>query len=306
MVTQQTLITCKPPEGEDKAFYDAIINDIQKDILQFISMRGHGKSTSLKTIVKKCREAHPELQWLIFDVSQTWYESAPVKYRQLVTRERIKAGQIVSVPDCVYEMGSLTEQERRMFVGTIIAQVYRRRYNMKLNDPIAYAQLPTMVFVVEESNVVFGSYSFRVKDWISPVLADFVSVGRNYKLSAILVATVEEGEMSPSLRRRSRRIYGRLVAEGDIARVRKNNKAMAKYLSEEIPRFNFVYWGDRFFGPVKVPNEVKTPAKDYIPAESIAQPKGATDGGIFFLKTLGWFAFFLFAFYMFLSYFGVL
>lgn len=232
-------------------------------------------SSALKTIVKRSREAHPELVFIAFDVSQSWYEFAPLKYRQLVTVEKIRAGQIVNVEDCIYEMGSLSEAQRRQFIGTIIAQTYRGRYDMKLNNPEAFVALPTLVFIVEESNVVFGSFSFRVKDWISPVLADFVSVGRNYKLSAILVATVEEGEMAPSLRRRSRRIYGRLVAEGDISRVRRNNKDMARYLSQEIPRFNFVYWGEKFIGPVKVPDEVKTPAIDYI----VENPADETSSG---------------------------
>jgi hypothetical protein len=268
---QTTLVEKVVASGDEREFYRAITSDVSKNIIQFISERGHGKSSALKTIVKRCRETHPELEFMAFDVSQSWYESAPLKYRQLVTLDKLRTGEIKNVVDCVYEMGSLSEAQRRQFIGTIIARIYKMRYEIKLNDPAAFAALPTLIFIIEESNVVFGSYSFRVKDWISPVLADFVSVGRNYKLSAILVATVEDGEMAPSLRRRSRRIYGRLVAEGDISRVRRNNKEMAKYLSQEISRFNFVYWGETFIGPVKVPDEVKTPAMDYIPREPVEE-----------------------------------
>jgi len=296
------IIPMKPSVSEDDAFYKAIAEDCPKTILQFISERGHGKSSALKTIIKRMRETNPELVFMVFDISQTWFEAAPLKYRQLVTVERIQLGQIVNVGDCIYEMGELSEVQRRQFMGTIIAQIYRKRYEVKLTDPEAFKALPTIILVIEESNCVFGSYSFRVKDWISPILSDFVSVGRNYKLSAILVATVEEGEMAPSLRRRSRRIYGRLVAEGDIARVRRNNKDMAKYLSQEIPRFHFVYWGERFYGPVKVPDEVKTPAEDYPLPEAQPQSGGKS-------SAMGW-LFFGFmgtiATYMFLSYFGIL
>ena len=286
--------------NEDEAFYNAIANDCPKNILQFISERGQGKSTALKTIIKRMRITNPELEFLVFDISQTWFQSAPLKYRQLVTVDKIRAGQVMNVSDCVYEMGELSEAQRRAFMGTIIAQIYKKRYEMKLNNPEEFAKLRTMIFVIEESNCVFGSYSFRQRDWISPILSDFVSVGRNYKLSAILVATVEVGEMAPSLRRRSRRIYGRLVAEGDISRVRRNNKEMAKFLSQEIPRFNFIYWGESgFIGPVKVPDEVKAPAIDYPLPE--ANPQGNNNPNFWsqlFFGVIG-----VFAIWAFITYF---
>ena len=297
---QGALISTKT---QDEDFYDSITQDIGKNLIQFISERGHGKSSAVKTIVKKIRMTHPEYIFYIYDISQTWFESAPVKYRQLVTVDKIKNGQIVNVGDCVYEMGGLSVSQRRVFVGTMIAQHYKARYNMKLIDSEAFKALPTIIYIIEESNVIFGSYSFRIKDYISPILDDFVSVGRNYKLSAILIATVEESEMAPSLRRRSRRIYGRLVAEGDISRVRRNSKEMAKYLSQEIPRFNFVYWGESgFIGPVKVPDEVKTPAEDYPLPEAQPQSGGKS-------SAMGWLFFGFMAVigvYMFLSYFGVI
>lgn len=278
----ETQTTLTPNVDESEAFFRAINKDIIKNPIQFLSERGHGKSSTLKTIVKRCREARTDVVFYIFDPSTTWYESAPVKYRQFVTVDRINAGQTVNVGDCVYEIGSLTEAQRRTFVGSMIAQHYKARYEMKINNPAEFAKLPTIVYVIEESNCIFGSFSFRIRDWISPILSDFISIGRNYKLSAIMVATAEEGEMAPSLRRRTRRIYGRLVAEGDVARVRRKDKAMANYLSKEIPRFHFVYDGDRFFGPIKVPDEVKLPAEDFPLPE--ATPQRVSNS-----SCLGWF-----------------
>jgi hypothetical protein len=290
----QTVLVEKKANGGD--FYGAVTSDIKSSLIQFVSERGWGKSTALKNIVKRCMEKDPNIQFYAFDTSQSWYKKAPLKYRQLVTREKIKTGQVANIPDCVYEIGSLSEAERRVFLGIIIKQHYERRYQLSLSDPEAFNRLPWCVYILEEANVYFGSFSLRMKDWVTPVLQDFVSVGRNYKMSAFLVATAEQGEISPSLRRRSRRIYGKLVAEGDIAIVRRTDKAMAEYLAKDIPRFNFIYWGESFIGPIRVLDTVTETPADYIMKTPPIQAKTISSGwivqlllGMFFMVMLIYF-----------------
>lgn len=251
----------------NEAFYSAVSKDITQVLVLFLSERGHGKSSSLKSIVQRCMKDHPEIVWKAVDPSQTWFHNSPLKYRQYVTREGMKKGLIKNVNNCVYEVGILTVAERRAFIGMIIAQDYQRAYNLRMNDPEGFKALPWTVYIVEEANTVFGSYSFTAKDAFSPILNDFVSVGRNFKLGAFLVGTAEDGEMAPSLRRRSRRIYGRLEAEGDLARIKRKDKALAHYLAAEIPRFHFVYYADKVYGPVRVPDDVKNIPVDYIPVD---------------------------------------
>jgi hypothetical protein len=248
----------------EQEFFKAVSEDLKQSLVLFLCERGHGKSSSLKAIIKYCKETNSDIIVKCFDPSMSWYEISPTKYRQYVSTEKLTTGMIDNVGDCTYEIGSLTEEQRRFFLGTCIAQDYKYRYNLRLNDPAAFKKLPWVIYVIEESNTIFGSFSFRKNDAITPVLQDFVSIGRNYKMNAFLVATAEEGELSPSLRRRSRRIYGRLVAEGDIARVRKSNKAMANYLSNDIPRFSFVYWGSKFYGPTHINDTVKSTPEDYV------------------------------------------
>ena len=247
---------------ENTQFYDKIADDVQKVLIQFISEAGWGKTSSLRTIIKYCKEKHPELEFVILDVSQAWYHNAPVKYRQLVTREKLAKQQVANITDCVYEMGSLNKDEKRAFVGEIIKRHYEKRYQAKLEGRLE--EYPFLIFVMEESNIYFGSYSLRTNDQYSPIFQDFVSVGRNYRMRGFLVATAEVGEMSPSLRRRSRRIYGRIESEGDLSRIRKKNKELAKYIGSEIPRYHFVYYGDKVYGPVRVPDLVKNTPQDYI------------------------------------------
>jgi hypothetical protein len=246
---------------ENHEFYDKIAEDVKKVLIQFVSEAGHGKSSSLRTIIQYCQTKHPDLKFVIFDVSQAWFHCAPVAYRQLVTRERIAQGKISNEYDTVYEMGSLSEVERRMFVGQVLKQHYRQRYQAKLDEKLD--QYPTVIFVFEEANVYFGSYALRRNDEYTQVFQDFVSVGRNYKMRGFLVATAEQGEIAPSLRRRSRRIYGRLESQGDINRIKKKDKELAHYLSTEIPRYHFVYYADKAYGPVRVPDLVTHEPEDF-------------------------------------------
>ena len=292
----QTLISLDDSKLEDNEFYDKIASDSKQVLIQLVSEAGHGKTSSLRTIIDYCRKKHPDIVFKIFDVSQAWYHCAPTKYRQYVTRDRIAKGQVANIVDCVYEIGALSDEEKRAFVGTIIGLDYSKRYNDKMNGDGKLDNYFTLVYVFEESNIYFGSYSFRKNDQYSPMFQMFVSVGRNYKMRGFLVATAEIGEMAPSLRRRSRKIYGRLESEGDLAVVRRKNKELAQYLIE-IPKYHFVYLSDKPYGPVKVPDLVKNVPDDYV-VQVVEVEKVSLNGGwwIRFLAALG--IFIMFAWYI--------
>ena len=229
------------------------------------------------------------MEFVIFDVSQAWWHCAPVQYRQLVTREKWNCGQIVNLTDCVYEMGKLTQDERRVFVGEIVSRHYHKRYQAKLDGTLK--EMPFLIFIFEEANTYFGSRTMTKNDAFTPIFVDFVSVGRNYKMRGFLVATAEEGEIHPLLRRRSSRIYGRLESDGDISRIRRKDKELASYL-KEVPKYNFVYYNGNQFGPVKIPDVVTNEPVDYeVSVPVVTQPK--SDGSGWWIKFLGTIAIFL-------------
>ena len=247
----------------DTEFYDKIAEDSKQALIQLVSEAGHGKTSSLRTIIDYCRKKHTDIVFKIFDVSQAWYHCAPTKYRQYVTLDKLRSNQVANIEDCVYEIGSLPPEHKRAFVGTIIGTDYEKRYKAKMENQGSLKNMSNLVYVFEEANIYFGSYSMRANDPYTPVFTNFVSVGRNYKMRGFLVATAEEGEISPSLRRRSRRIYGRLESQGDINRIKRKNKELGDYLTK-IPRYNFVYYADRAYGPVRVPDLVKHTPDDYV------------------------------------------
>ena len=253
--------------SKESEFYDQIAKDAKQSIIQLVSEAGHGKSSSLRTIIYYCQEKHPDLVFKIMDVSLAWYHCAPVKYRQYVTQKKVNKGEVANIENCVYEMGSMTQDQQRAFVGEILKQDYMERYLIKLKDEKALKKLPFIIYVFEEANIYFGSYALRTNDQYSPIFQKYVSVGRNYRMRGFLVATAEVGEISPSLRRRSRRIYGRVESEGDLSRLRKKDKKLADYIASEIPRYTFVYYGSEAYGPVKIPDLVKNVPIDYVVPE---------------------------------------
>ena len=246
---------------ENTQFYDLIAKDSKQALIQLVSEAGHGKTSSLRTIIQHVREKHPDIVFKIFDVSQAWYHCAPTKWRQLVTREKIQRGLVANVDDCVFEMGSLSDAERRMFVGEIIKRDYEKRYKAKLKRELD--DFPLLAYVFEESNIYFGSYAFRTNDGYSAIFQNYVSVGRNYKMRGFLIATAEQGEMAPSLRRRTRKIYGRIISKPDLIAAKR--VGITADLTK-IPKYHFHYFdGETGQGYTqRIPDLVKNVPQDYI------------------------------------------
>lgn len=251
---------------ENRGFYEEIAKDCKTSLIQFIGEAGIGKTSSLRTIIDYIKTRHPEIQFVIFDCSMAWFHNAPVKYRQLVTRERIQQGKITNEYDCVYEMGMLSEEEKRFFVGTVLQQHFNQRYEAKIKDG-TLNNFPHVCFIYEESNIYFGSYSFRRNDQFSQIFQMFVSVGRNYKMRGFLIATAEQGEISPSLRRRTRKIYGATISQGDIMTAKKIGITID---ISTLPKYTFHYYGHT----VKVPDLVSHEPEDFQRNQPVSQKQG--------------------------------
>jgi len=254
--------------SKETEFYDQIAKDVKQSLIQLVSAAGHGKSSSLRTIIAYCKQKHPDIEWVIFDISQAWFHRAPVRYRQLITREKLANRKYANITDCVYEIGKLGKDERREFVADIIGKHYDERYEEAMNNKGKVTK-PTLIFVCEEANVYFGSYALRRNDDYTHVFDQFLSVGRNYKMRGIFVATAEMGEISPNVRDRTLKIYGKLASKRDIAELRRVDPELADYLAKDIPRFSFVYYPGETYGPVSIPDVVKNVPIDYVVPEKL-------------------------------------
>lgn len=263
-MTAQTNLT----ERNQTGFYEAVADDVKREFIQFLSVAGHGKTSSLRTILQYCKKKHPDLVFKIFDVSVAWFHNAPVKYRQLVTREKLRAGKIANVCDCVYEIGSLSEEEQMYFVSEIVDRDYDYRYKMKIENPEELEKQPFIIYVWEEANIYFGSYSFRSNKPYTEIFKKVTSVGRNFRMRGFLIATAEVGEMSPSLRRRSKKIYGKIESESDLSKSRRRDKNREYQVTPKImtmPKYHFLYdRGKDVYGPIQIPDAVNHVPEDYV------------------------------------------
>jgi len=284
---------------------EQIIDNVLSKPVILLSARGHGKSTSLMTVIKRLKEKHPNIIIKVFDVSQVWYHRAPLKHRQRIINDRSALWENIS--DCIYEIGSLSDEDRRLLVGIVVMQDYFLRYDLKLKKGEEYIKtLPPIIYVFEEANTYFDSYSLRKKEKYTPAFRDFVSVGRNYGLSAFLVVTAEIGELSPGLRRRSTRLIGQIVNDYDLRMLNRKVKQLGSAFKERaiklildkskkeeqltfeeldkeirglgdlcsrLPRFHWIYYSSPISEIFRIRDEVTNIPKDYVINIKVEEPQ---------------------------------
>ena len=244
---------------------DEIVGDIHSVHIILNSVNGHGKTSSLRTIIKHLKEADPGVIIKIFDISQAWFHQAPVEHRQRVTAETLRQGRVVNVGDCVYEMGELERPMRRGFVGEVIRMDYQRRQTIKrLGGEAAIKREPLILYVLEEANTYFDSNSLIRRDAYATILNDFVSVGRNYNLGGVLVVTRMKGELAPGIRERCNLLIGRVSGEGELRSLASSTSREIKELIKSIKKFHWIYWNGEKFGPFRIRDLVKSVPQAYI------------------------------------------
>ncbi len=255
---EQTRIkTCSaPPE------FEVLIKEIQAKHLVLVAERKHGKSTSLKTFIEYVKRVLGDKVLIkVFDVSQSWYHCAPVEHRQYVTLGSCP----VNVGDCVFEMGELSKDERRAFVGMVLALDYRLRQRLKrAGGEAAIAGLPMVLYIFEEANTYFDSRSLIRKDDYATVLNDFVSVGRNYGLGGVLVVTRMVGELAPGIRERSNLLLGRITGAGELRSLSGLTNKVFMATARAVKKFHWVYWNGDGLGPFRIRDLVKSVPVNFV------------------------------------------
>lgn len=241
-----------------------ILADIYDFMIIFVSNRGHGKSSSLRHILQKLKEKDPNIIIKVFDISQSHYWTSPLKYRQLVTLTAIHRNVIANIGDCVYECGLLPEDDIRNFIASIVESDYRERYDFKLKyGDIAVKSLPYIIYCIEESNVAFDSYSLKRNDAASNYIQKFVSVGRNFNMSAFLCCTRMKGELSTEIRERSAIIMGKVNGPSELNNISKLASKEHRKLCKMLPKYHFTYSNSDPV-PFHIPDTVTETPEDYV------------------------------------------
>ena len=261
---------------------DQIIQDIQRTHIILNAESGHGKSSALRTIIKRLKEYDPKIIIKCFDPSQAWYWRAPLPHRQKITPDMLfdymnGNPRFLNINDCVYEVGSLTEEERRLFAAIIINEDYSARRDSGYDNGLdAVSGLPRIVFVFEESDTYFDSASLNKKDWASGVLRDFIKIGRNFGLRAFCVATATVGELGTKFRRRSKHLIGKIISDSDYREYNRFSKHKIPRgqpqlgdLASEVKRFHWIYYNGEISEAFYIPDLVTNTPTDYVMPQNL-------------------------------------
>lgn len=253
-------------------FWDTIEADIHQTHIIVNAEAGHGKTSFVKSIIQELKERDPRLIVKCFDVSFAWFNNAPLKYRQHITLEAW--ANIHNQDDCVYEMGDLSEDTRRLFVSLIVKQDYAvRRKIREMYGEEELKKMPFIIYVFEESDTFFDSASLNKKDDASATLRDFIKVGRNFGLRGICVVTANTGELGTKLRRRSKYLIGRIISDEDTRELNRKRKGLGK-AALELQRFNWLYYnGKKLLGPITIPLITFGSPKENIETKNMADLK---------------------------------
>lgn len=261
---------------------DKVLDDLKRTHLIVNAEAGHGKSTSVKTIIKRLKEQEPKVIVKIFDVSLAWWHKAPVGHRQKITVqimiELLKNNRVLfeNVGDCIYELGELDDDLRRFFIATIINQDYtsRRAVKEKYGDD-AIKHLPRVIYVFEESDLYFQSRYLNSKESSARVLSEFVKTGRNFGLRGVCIVTAATGELGTKLRRRSKHLIGKIISDSDYRvynRMKKwkteNGRVGLGDLALRTERFNWLYYNGKVTEPFRIRDEVENVPEDLEPIQT--------------------------------------
>jgi len=223
----------------------SIIDQIGQDLGEVpvicTSRRGWGKTTLIKHLVKHLKdELGDNLIVKCFDPSFAWMES-PLEWYQRVDVRKIKADKVDNIGDCVYLL-DLGKDDRRAFVATIIKQDLEERKHINLKYGLdSLKGLPLIVYVIEEANQILDSTSLNKSDMAGEILSDFISIGRNWGLSGILLTTAVSGELSTKVRRRAEYLIGRLNSVEDIRLIKGLRGKEIAEQSKELTKYSFIY-----------------------------------------------------------------
>jgi hypothetical protein len=218
---------------------EQLLEDIEANPLIIQSVRGFGKSVLTQHLTKMLIDKG--IIVYVFDSSLKWMKS-PTKYIQIVDRDKILSDSVENSGNCTYILASMSTEDKRSFIATIIKQVMDKRIKYGLDYGYeALQKLPLVCFVIEESNLCFSSSALRGNNPVSEILLSWISQGRNARTTAILVTTVTASELSTSIRRRSIYLSGKLRADTDINNMRKVVNWEYSELCKSNPPYHFLY-----------------------------------------------------------------
>lgn len=269
-------LTTKIPANE---VIDEILNDLKRTHIIVNAEAGHGKTCAVKTLVQTIKERDPKTIIKVFDIIAVWWNNAPLPWRQKITVDNLQRVNFVNRNDCVYEIGDLPDEFRKLFIALIIGQDFdSRKKTMEKYGEDAVKNLPKIIYVFEEADIFFLSRFLNSSDPIAQKLVEFVKTGRNLGLRGLCIVTASVGELATKLRRRSKHLIGRVISDADVRayngmkkwKIEKGKIGLGDMV-RETPRFYWTYYNGQVSEPFAIGDKVRTVPKDYVVKRSLEQ-----------------------------------
>jgi len=226
-------------EAKSDNHLDLLLTDLIRKILICMGEPGHGKTVTVKDLVYHAKQHG----WIvkIFDISLAWRYNAPVEHYQKVVNPELYR----NMDDCIYDIAMLSPNERRELIASIIKQDWIIRYLGIDADPDYLSYEPQTLYIFEEGNSYFDSYSLNRKDAAGAILTDFISARRNYKQSAVIVATAVSGEVATKFRRRCNFLSGKIMGEEERRYLKNGTSRGFMEKASILGLREFIYYGSR-------------------------------------------------------------
>ena len=216
---------------------DKILDDAELKPLVVAGEPGNGKTTIVKQLTMMAKKRG----WIVqcFDISTAWYHDSPLSNRVTC----YDWGSPPNIGDTMYDMSALSTMDRRTLVSRMIKENWDTRLDGVKDDPEYLGSQPMHLYIFEEGNTYFSSSDLNKKDWCGQTLTDFISVRRNLKFTAIIVATAVSGEIATRFRRRCSYMLSRVTSQEERNYLRKSTDDETMKVTMSLPRYKFVFYG---------------------------------------------------------------
>lgn len=191
------------------------LKSILKTGLAVIASKGHGKTTTVKTICQRFKNEMPDVSIKVIDTALNWSFNSSLDSYQIIQLGK----PIVNRKNCVFDCSLLkhpqlvTDFTRKLMMKDLEANIrLKLRQFGHIDKPVLY--------VLEETQGILSSSSLR-RDINKPILK-FVSEGRNFgELSYIIISQRPQSLSTEMVERCEGYLFGKLLGDRNLTKVRR-------------------------------------------------------------------------------------